>query len=889
MLQVRVLLSRVWGALRRSRLERDLQAELESHLQLLIEENLRRGLSPEEARYAALRSLGGIAQMKEAFRDEAGFRWLRSEGQDLRYALRLLRRNPGFTAVAVLSLALGVGANTAVFSIFNYAVLRPLPVSGPEQLVTITHGGKTESPEQYDANISYPQYLDIRDHNPVFSGMTTFWAAGVLYGHGAHSRSVTDYEVSADYFDVIGVKPFLGRFFAGKEGRVLDSDPVAVVGYKFWKSVLGGDPNILGKTIVLSGHPFTVIGVAPKGFIGTERILAVDLWVPITDHGLLNPGSDTADWIASKRNRSFWNVARLRPGVTPSSAGAWIENWAASQAAQDPSYRELRYGVGPPGLLSPAFRSAITTFSLMLLGVVTLVLLLACANIANLLLARGVERRRELAIRLAIGGSRARLFQQLLTHSLLLSFLGGAAGLLLALWLDQLLLSLRPMFALPLDFDLSLDWRTLSFAVLVSLLTAILCGLIPALQAAHADPAPALKSAVSLGEPRRYALKHLLVAAQAALSLLTLVAAVLMVRSLWRVQAAGPGFDAGHVLAVTFDLGQQGYTEIQGREFQASLPGEAVRLPGVEAASLASYIPLSNTDESDTEAQSSSRSKPVVSIMTPVSPGYFQTMGIPLLSGRDFDSTDQENSASVIIINQFLARELWPGQDAIGKTAHLNGTPGQDCRVVGVAADGRYETLGEGTTGFVYRPATQYYWPHINLLLRTAGPPLAYADSIRKLVSELDPNLAITDIRPLGEFVNVALLPARMAAILLGSLGLLALALAAIGIYGVVSYAVNQRTREIGIRMALGAETGKVLTMVVRQGIAPALLGLGLGFAAALAAAGVLGAFLYGIPPRDPVTFATAAMLLLLVAVFAAYVPARRAARVDPAAALRWE
>jgi predicted permease len=887
--QIRVWLSRVWSALRRSQLERELQAELENHLELLTEENMRRGLGPEEARYAAQRSLGGIEQAKEAFRDEAGFRWLRSLGHDLRYALRLLRRNSGFTAVAVLSLALGVGANTAVFSIFNYAILRPLPVSHPEQLVTITHGNKNSSPDQYDANISYPQYLELRDHNPVFSGVTAFWAAAVLYGRGAHSQSVPDYEVSTDYFAVIGVKPFLGRFFAANEGRVLNGDPVVVVGYNFWNSVLGGNPNILGKTIPLSGHPFTVIGVAPEGFIGTERILAVDLWVPVTDHGLLNPGSDTADWISSKRNRSFWNVARLRPGVTPGSARAWTENWGASQATQDPIYRDLRYGVAPPGLLSPAFRSAITTFSVMLLGVVTLVLLLACANIANLLLARGVERRRELAIRLAIGGSRARLFQQLLAHSLLLSFLGGAAGLLLALWLDHVLLSLRPMIALPLDFDLSVDWRTLSFAILVSLLTAILCGLIPALQAVHADPAPALKSAVSLGEPRRYLLKHVLVAAQAALSLLALVAAVLMVRSLWRVQGMGPGFDARHVLAVTFDLGQQGYSEKQVRNFQASLSREAAHLPGVQAATLSGYIPLSNTDESDTQIQTAVHPKALVATITPIAPHYFQTMGISLLDGRDFDSTDQENSEQVVILNNFLARELWPGQNAIGKAAYFDGNPQHSCRVIGVAADSKYETLGEGPAGFVYRPATQYYSPHINLVLRTAGPPLAYADAVRKLVAELDPDLAITSVRPMGDFVNVALLPARMAAILLGSLGLLALALAAIGIYGVVSYAVNQRTREIGIRMALGAPTGNVLTMLIRQGVTPALLGLGLGFVAALAAVGVLGAFLYGISPRDPVTFASSVLLLLVVALFAAYVPARRASRVDPAAALRWE
>jgi macrolide transport system ATP-binding/permease protein len=887
--QIRVWLARLLGTFRRRRLEHDLQAELDAHLELLIAENQRRGLSRQEARYAALRSLGGVEQAKEAFRDEAGFGWLRSLGQDLRYAARLLQRNPGFTAVAVLSLALGIGANTAVFSILNYASLRPLPVSHPEQLVTIAHGSKTGSPDQYDANISHPQYLEIRDHNPVFSGITAFWAAGVLYGRGAHSQSVSDYEVSADYFDVIGVKPFLGRTFSGSEGRVVDSDPVVVVGYSFWKSVLSGDPNILGKTIPLSGHPFTVIGVAPKGFIGTERILAVDLWVPITNHGLLNPGSDTAEWMNSKRNRSFWNVARLKPGVSPAAAGAWVENWGSRPASDDPNYRDRRYGVAPPGLLSRGFRSAITTFSLMLLAVVSVVLLLACANIANLLLARGVERRRELAIRLAIGGSRARLLLQLLTHSLLLSFLGGGAGLLLALWLDHLLLLLRPMIALPLAFDLSLDGRTLGFAVLVSLATAILCGLIPAFQAAHADPAPALKSAASLGEPRRYLLKHVLIAAQAALSLLALVAALLMVRSLWRVQAAGPGFDAGRVLAVTLDLGQQGYSEKQGREFHVSLLRQAARMPGVEAASLAGYIPLSNTDESDTEAQSARRTKPVVSIVTPIAPGYFRTMGIPLLAGRDFDSSDQESSTPVVIINQFLAHELWPGQDPIGKVAHLDGPQGQDYRVVGMAADGKYETLGEGSTGFVYRPATQDYSPHMNLLLRTAGPPFAYGDGVRNMVAELDPNLAITEVRALGDFVNVALLPARMAALLLGSLGLLALALAAIGIYGVVSFAVNQRTREIGIRMALGAETGNVLLLMVRQGVMPALLGLGIGFTAALAAAGVLGAFLYGIGPRDPVTFASSVALLLLVALLAAYGPARRAARVDPSAALRWE
>ncbi|MGE5206858.1 MAG: FtsX-like permease family protein, partial [Chlamydiota bacterium] len=474
-------------------------------------------------------------------------------------------------------------------------------------------------------------------------------------------------------------------------------------------------------------------------------------------------------------------------------------------------------------------------------------------------------------------------------HSVLLSFLGGGAGLLLALWLDHLLLLLRPMVDLPLTFDLSLDWRTLGFAFAVSLTTSILCGMIPALQAAHAQPAPALKSAVAVTEPRHYVLKHALVAAQAALSLLALVAAVLMVRSLWRVQAAGPGFDAGHVLATTFDLGQQGYDKEHAREFYASLLRQAARLPGVEAASLASYIPLSNTDESDTEIQTAGRPKPVVSIVAPVTPNYFQTMGISLLAGRDFDSTDQENATQVMIINQFLARELWPGEDPIGQVAYLDGDPQHICRVVGVAADSKYETLGESLTGFVYRPATQYYWPHINLLLRTSGPPLAYADAARRLVAQFDPNLAITGIRALDDFVNVALLPARLAAILLGSLGLLALALAAIGIYGVVSYGVNQRTREIGIRMALGAETGNVLTMVVRQGMTPALFGLGLGFAAALAAAGLLASFLYDIQPRDPLTFASSMALLLVVALLAAYVPARRAARVDPAAALRWE
>jgi predicted permease len=881
---LRTILSRVLGLFRGARAARELKAELEAHFDLLVSENIARGLSPADARMAARRTLGAVEPMREAYRDQAAFAWANSFQQDVRYAFRRLRRAPVFAAVGILSLAIGIGANSAVFSLLDAAVLRPLPVPHPDHLVTIA---TTYKAGDQSASLSYPEFELIRSRCPAFSDVAVFWSASVLYGRGVHSRRVLDYEVSGNYFDVVGVHPFLGRGFSGSEGWVAGSAPVVVVSYGFWKAQLAADAHAIGRAIAINGRDYTIIGVAPKGFVGTERIQAVDFWLPVTMHVALNPGSRLEDWTGNEFNQSFWNIARLKPGITVAQADAALSVLQSQLAHERPQvYRDRRLSTAPPGLFAPSLRRQVLSFGIILLAVLGLVLLLACLNIANLLLARGVERRRELAIRLAVGSSRRRLARQLLTESFVISGIGGAAGWALALALLRIIAGVSLTGDVPfISIDYEMDWRVFAFTAVLAIASAFVFGAIPAWQATRSDPATVLKSAASAGGHQRSLLGEILTLSEVTLAVLAVVVAGLMIRSLLWIQQRGPGFDSRNVVVATFDLREQGYSDEQTRQFYGELQAGALALPGVASASLTSYLPLSSSYGVGGEVSRPGGSRPTECRLVAITPQYFRTIRVPLLAGREFDDRDQPNSTPVVIVNRSLARALYPNSSAVGRSLLYSKKPSQ---IVGVAADYDSDSLAEGPNPYVFWPESQHSWSHMNLLVR-GSDPAQLPGEVRELVARMDHRLAISNITRLDATVNAALLPARAGAILLGSFGLLALLLAVIGIYGVLSFQVSRRVAEIGTRMALGARREDVLRLILLQGMRVAIIGIALGMAASFSVAGAVSGMLYGIRARDPLTFSATAVLLASAAFVATWIPARRAVAIDPARALRSE
>jgi predicted permease len=806
---------------------------------------------------------------------------------DVRYGLRQLFKHPVFTILAVVSLALGIGANTAIFSLVNTVLLRPLPVKEPSQLIEVY--GSLNNGADFSIQ-SYLNYKDYRDRNDVFSGLFVYRIVVASLSHSGSNERVWGYLASGNYFEVLGVKPMLGRSFLPEEDQTPGSHPVVVLSYTCWQKRFAADPAIVGRTILLNNHTFTVIGVAPKGFIGTEVAYAPEYWAPVMMAKVIEPDSRYLD---QRDSNNLFMIGRMKPSVTPAQVKASLDAITLQLGKEYPAENEGRgITLSRPGLFIPSIRDASITFAGVLMVIVGLVLLLACVNLANLQLARATSRRKEIAIRLAVGASRGRLVQQLVTEGVLLSLAGGALGLMLAAWISWLVGGIKLPLDVALVFDLPLDWRVLLFTLGLSIFTGVVFSLLPALQSSKPALVPSLKDDAKLGGFRRSRLRNSLVVAQVSLSLVLLVCAGLIVRSLQAAQKMRPGFDTQAAIAISFDVGLQGYEEAKGRAFHHQILERVRAVPGVRAAALTSNLPLSlnyNSSSVYLEGQPAVGSGRLPTcIPMSVSPGFFETMGIAL-RGRDFAESEDKLEARVTVVNETFAKKFFPGIDPIGKRFNFSGPKDPLWQIIGVCSDGKYNTLAETSQSAVFRPQFRDYDTVVTLVARTEGDPRSMTAPLRKEFQEMDPTLPLYDIKTLTEHMKIPLFPARMAANVLGSFGVLALVLAAIGIYGVMSYVVAGRTREIGLRMALGAQLRHVRQLILGQGMILASIGLAIGLVIVFILARFLTSMLYGVSPTDPITFSAITFLLAGVALVACYIPARRAARVDPMVALREE
>src|SRR5689334_1181055 len=811
--------------------------------------------------------------------------------KDIRYAIRSLIKRPGFVAIAVITLALGIGANTAIFSLVNTVLLRSLPVPHATQVVSVALRGKDDSMSAF----SYPNYKDFRDHNDVLSGLLVYRFVPLSLSRGGVNERVWGYEVSGNYFDVLNVKAIRGRTFLPEEDQTKLSHPVIVVGYDCWQHRFAGDPNLVGKDVLINNHQFRVIGITPEGFKGTEFVYSPEIWVPASMMEWVEPGST---WIDSRNSKNFFAVGRLKTGVDARQAQASLNLLSQQLAKEYPDSNEGQtIRIDAPGFILPDLRGAVVSFTWVLMAAVGLVLLVTCTNLAGLMLARATDRRREIAIRLAMGANRLRLIRQLLTESVLLSFAGGAAGLLLALWIIKVLVALKPPIDFPLALDISVDWRVLLFSLAVSVAAGVIFGFAPALQSTRPSLVRALKDTAAQGGAVKTKLRSVLVVAQISISLVVLIAAGLVVRTLQQLQTMNPGFDTQNALTMSFDLGLQGYDDARGQQVYRQLTQRLQSLPGVEHAAVTSYIPLSlnyNSNNIFVEGHPPERGENVPVAMTgSAGPDYFKTMGTPLIDGREFTDADQEKSEKVAVVNEFFVRRLMPELsspgEAVGKRFSFRGASGPFTRIVGVAKGGKYFNIAEEPRPFVWTPLAQDYNSSGILVVRTSGNPDAMFSAVRGQVQSLDPNMPLFDVKTFTEHMKFALFPAKVAATVLGVFGLVALMLAAIGVYGITSYAVAQRTHEIGVRLALGAQLSDVLRLVLGHGLKLTIIGAALGLFGAFLATRAITSVLYGVSATDPLTFGGVSVLLIGVALVASYVPARRATKVEPLIALRNE
>jgi predicted permease len=808
--------------------------------------------------------------------------------QDARYALRLLGRSPAFTAVAVLSLAIGIGANTAIFSLANALLLRPLPGLGdPSRLVDI---GRTQSGQGFDTT-NYPNYLDVRARTTTLSDVYAYRIEPMpmsLSGPDGAER-VYGLMVTGNFFNVLGTHPQLGRVFTDADDKP-GQNAVTVISDRLWRTRFGADPSILGRVVTITNKPFAVIGIAPRGFQGTT-VLQSDLWVPLSNH----PSGASGNMFTSRMVSWLMMGGRLKPGVTVRQADAELRSIGASLEREYPKDNEGRGFAVAASSVFPGRIGVIAGFIAVLMALVALILMIACVNLAGMLLARAAGRRREIAVRLAIGAGRGRLVRQLLTEAVVLFGGGCLAGLLLSRWLEAVLLSVLPELPFPVGVAIETDWRVLGFTVGLSLVAALLCGIAPALHASRPDLVPSLKAQGFDGGPARLRLRNAFLVSQVTLALLLVIAGGLFLRALDRAVRIPPGFDQTHVDVVSLDLSLAGFKDAEGRQFAHDLLARVRALPGVQHAAVAVDLPLDGDRMGFGDVRLPGQD-PNIRHRTSagvdwnlVSPEMFSTLGVHLVRGRDFTDADTADAPRVAVVNESLARRLYGTEDVVGRTFEVATEAAKPdvYTVVGVAADTHVVDLTGPIDPYVYVPLTQVYHSRVALLVKTSGA--SAIPQVRALVRQMNPALPVTSAMPLSDVTAIGLVPQRLAATLSGAMGLIGLLLAAIGIYGVTSYAVSRRTREIGIRIALGADRRTVLRMVLRQGIVLAGIGVAIGLALGALATQFLRSLLLGVSTVDPMTFAGAALLFATVAVAASYVPARRATRVDPMISLRAE
>ena len=879
---------RLRSLFRGAQVDQELHDELRDHLDRKTDEYVAKGIAPEEARRQARLDLCGMEKVKEECRDARRVNRIQDFMQDLRYGLRILRKNPGSTAAVVITLALGIGLNTTVFSFVNALLLRPpAGVKAPGQLREVwIHNPRSSGPVAY-LPLTYPDYLYYRDHNQSFEGLLAYDGDPhlVIWNRSGEGQPVLGQLVSGNFFSLLGVNPILGRTISAEDDQTANPQPVVVLGYGFWRRYFGSDYTILGKTLMLNGANYSVIGVAPPRFTGLLVGLEPDFWAPtaIVEQMTKDKGR-LSNW------HGHWLIAigRLKTETNTSAASAEASVLEHQIETDHPDLkRNLDATVFPATLIPAPYRGYATAFTGLLMAVFAFVLIIACANVASFLLARATGRTREMAIRAALGAGRGRLIQQMLVESTLLSSLAGLLGLILAYWTAPLLLALKPA-SLPITLGLPTDWRVLVFTVIVSLICGVAFGLIPALRSASVPVASNLKDEIQQAGFRKSRLRSLLMTGEIATCTVLLICATLCVRSLRNASAINPGFNTQHVIAATLNPGSLGYSDAQVHTFYEQLSERVRTLPGVTAASFTEHLPLGPNRERiilhPIHPELSKNDEIPVDILR-IAPDYFQTMGIPLLRGRDFIPSEGVEGSGVVIINEALAKRLWKNQDPVGQFFPRPGEK-SSTEVIGVVPTGKYRTLGEDPIPVAYLPQLR---ARRTLVVRTSGDPAALLDSIRRVIHSVDPNVAAIDLETMQQYMSLPLFPARTTGLLLGVSGFVALVLTIVGLFGVISYIVSQRTHEIGVRMAMGAQRSHILSLVVRQGVFLTVTGLAIGLVAAFGAVRLLSSLLYGVRPTDPTTFVGVPLLLCAVTVLACYLPARRAMRVDPMVALRYE
>jgi predicted permease len=807
--------------------------------------------------------------------------------QDLRYAVRQLRKSPGFALTAVLTLALGIGANSTITSWIDSTLLDPIPgVAHTSDMVTLMRGDRSEHPTP---PFSYSDFVDIRDNAKTFTGMLAYHDDFMSITESGKPERIYGALTSANYFEVLGVKPVLGRTLLPTLANERKGAAEVVLGYDLWQNRFAGDPSVVGKSIQINLHPYTIVGVAPKGFQGCKSGLRAVVWIPL---GMSQP---VWGWNPIEDRGVSWLqiLGKLSPGVTPHQAGAELNLLMERIVDRYPESHRGSNSISTDPLWRSPFGANVYLAGTLpiLLALAAVLLMLACANVADLLLVRSVARRREFAIRVSMGASRWRLVRQLMIENLLIALAGGAVAIVCTLWTARSLSAFLPPTTLPLSVNGSMNGTVLLATLLVSILTALASGIVPALRASALSPMTVLKDEAlnTSGGLRRSRLAAGLVIAQVALSLLLLACAGLFVRSLNNAQKADPGFDPKGVLLATFDLDPMGYSDATGTEFQRQLLERVRQLPGVQSATLADFSPLSFTIHSEGVAPEGYVPRPHESMEADrgiVGPGYLQTLRTPLIAGRDFTDRDKAEAEPVAIVNQAFVNRYWPGQNAIGKNLVAGGG---HYTVVGVAANGKYRRLTYEPAPLVLMPLMQRYESEVILHVRTSGDPLALTSAVERTVADLNPNLPLFNVATLQESMQMGSVFERVAVIFAGAFGLLALILAAVGIYAVVAYSTKQRTHEIGIRIALGASKADVLRQVLGQGLRLTLAGLAVGVAVSLVLTRFLRGMLFGVATSDWLTYSTVSVVLCLVALIACFIPARRAASIEPMQALRTE